>query len=210
MTASQYICERKDNGKKIPTDSCFQTIMEKKVEHDNLASRKKYLLEFVYSEYISEINRKYLIENKVLGYYTILGISFTAFIVSFLNIFTKNFYFEHTLNGYMNAICLVISISYLFFISIILIFLNRSFRPKDTLHHDVKNYWNELQFASDNLVYDSLYKNIIDCLDFNREENQKTVDYLKMVNYFMSWSIFFNILFIIKIIISILSNIGGN
>ena len=146
-----------------------------------------------------------MIENKALGYYTILGISFAAFIASFLNISTKILNFEQTLNGYMNAICLITCILYLVFVSIAIILLNKSFMPKDTLHHDVKNYWEELQLASDILVYDSLYKNMIVCLDFNRTENKKTVTCLKLVDYCMSHLIVFNFLLIIKIFFSIVN-----
>lgn len=189
-------------------DSYLQPMKE--AEYVNNALRKKYLLEFVYSEYKSEIDRKYLIENKVFGYYTILGISFAAFIASFLYIITNDFNFELTLNGYMSAFCVITGIFYLIFMIITIILLNKSYRPKDTLHHDVKNYWEKLQNDSDIIVYESLYENIIECLDFNRAENKKIVDYLKRIDFCMFHLIIFNILLTIKIFFNILVDMGGN
>jgi len=56
-------------------------------------------------------------------------------------------------------------IAYVCFVVITVILLNKSFSPKDTLHHDIKDYWEKLQDESDLMVYDSLYDSLIECLD---------------------------------------------
>jgi len=186
----------------------IKSIMKQENKNFCPSNRKRYLLEFVYSEYKYEINRKYLIENKASGYYTILGISFAAFIASLLYIFSNDFNFEQTINGYINGICLMTIIAYVCFLMITVILLNKSFSPKDTLHHDIKDYWEKLQDKSDLLVYDSLYVSLIGCFDFNRKENNKIVEDLKLVDFFIIHLIIFNLLLTLKIIFGkILPNI---
>lgn len=171
------------------------------------AERKKYLLEYVYNEYKTEIERKYLIENKALGYYTILGISFAGFIASIIHI-ANNFIIEPTAMGFFNASCIIISIIYLFFMFFVVFFLKRAFGPKDTEHYTVEEFWNKLQEADDVVIYDSIYDNLKYCLDFNRNENKKVVEYLKLTDFLMIHLIIFNIFLTITIIFNILVEKG--
>jgi hypothetical protein len=174
----------------------------------DLAQRKKYLLEYVYNEYSYEIERKYLVENKALGYYTILGISFAAFIASFIYIISNDYVIGLSLNGFLNAICIPMSIIYVFFMLLIVFLLKRAFRPKDTEHYTIEEFWNKLQEHEDNLVYDSIYENLKKCLDFNREENKKIVKCLQLTDFLMVHLIVFNIFLTLKIIFSILLERG--
>jgi hypothetical protein len=170
--------------------------------------RKKYLLEYVYNEYKAEIDRKYLIENKALGYYTILGISFGGFIVSFIHIISSKYTLEPTIIGFLNAACVPVSIVYIFFMIFIVFFLRRAFRPKDTEHYTIEEFWEKLQEADNVIVYDSIYDNLKYCLDFNRNENKKIVEYLKLTDFLMIHLIIFNIFLTSTVVFSILLEKG--
>ncbi|WP_010261643.1 hypothetical protein [Treponema primitia] len=166
------------------------------------AERKKYLLEYVFNEYKTEIERKYLIENKAIGYYTVLGISFAGFVASLIYI-ASDFIIKPTVLGFLNAASVITSIIYIFFMTFIVFFLKRAFRPKDTEHYKIKEFWEKLQEADDILVYDSIYKNLKKCLKFNRKENKKIVKYLKLTDFFMIHLIIFNIFLTAVIVFSI-------
>ena len=106
--------------------------------------KKKELLEKIYDKYQMEIARKDRIESKSIGYYTIVGIFFAAFLIIETLLFEKGILVKFSSMEILAIINYSLVILYLAIFLISIIKLHSNYKPKLRPEFDPIDNWDVL------------------------------------------------------------------
>lgn len=146
---------------------------------------KKEMLEKIYEKYQMELSRRDRLDSKSIGYYTILGIFFAAFLVVEPLLFTQGLLLKFSVKELLSMFNFVLM---LFFIGIFIVsifVLHNNYKPKNRPEFDPIENWNVLvSQENEDLVIESIKENLVQIIEEYERENQKTANKLNIINKF--------------------------
>ena len=143
---------------------------------------KKELLEKLYDKYQMEIARKDRIESKSIGYYTIIGIFFAAFLVIEPLLFTRNILVKFSLTEVLGIINYLLIVSYLIIFITAIIKLHNNYKPKIRPEFDPIENWDTLITKDYNESIELIKNELIKIIKYYEEKNEGFVKRLSFVN----------------------------
>jgi hypothetical protein len=143
---------------------------------------KKELLEKLYDKYQMEIARKDRIESKSIGYYTIIGIFFAAFLVIEPLLFSRNILVKFSLTEVLAIINYFLIISYIIIFLIAIIKLHNNYKPKIRPEFDPIENWDTLIIKDDDESTELIKNELIKIIKYYEEKNAIFVKRLSFVN----------------------------
>jgi hypothetical protein len=160
-------------------------------------TKKEYLLEKIYDKYKMEIARKDRLESKAIGYYTIVGISFAAFLVVEPFLFSRGYLIKFTFFEILAFLNYLIIATYLLFFIILVINLHKSYMPKIRAEFDPITNWDTLIELQDETFIESLKVELVKIINMHAKNNGRMANRIQFVNNFC----LMNMLLIIAIFI---------
>lgn len=143
---------------------------------------KKELLEKLYDKYQMEIARKDRIESKSIGYYTIIGIFFAAFLVIEPLLFTRNILVKFSLTEVLGIINYLLIVSYLIIFITAIIKLHNNYKPKIRPEFDPIENWDTLITKDYDESIELIKNELIKIIKYYEEKNEGFVKRLSFVN----------------------------
>jgi hypothetical protein len=144
--------------------------------------KKEYLLEKIYDKYKMEIARKDRLESKAIGYYTIVGISFAAFLVVEPLLFSRGYFIKFSFSEILAFLNYLIIATYLLFFIILVINLHKSYKPKIRPEFDPIVNWDTLIKLQDNTCIESIKIELAKIIKMYVENNNRMANRIQFVN----------------------------
>lgn len=146
-------------------------------------SNKRIAFDLLIQKYSEELTRKDRIESKAIGYYTVLGISFTAFLVIVPFWLDKLLTFSCTIQGSISYSFLLLSGSYIIVLFFAFISIHGIYKPKNRAEITPIAYWkNEISGKNKSDFLDEVYDHIVTTVQMNETSNNEMVALLERVN----------------------------
>jgi len=146
---------------------------------------EKELLKKIYDKYKMELLRRDRLDSKSIGYYTILGIFFAAFLVVEPLLFSQGILAKFSVNEILsifNAFLVIIFI--IIFISSIFV-LHNNYKPKKRTEFDPIENWDVLvNQENEDIIIESIKKNLVQIIGEYEKENYRTALKLNVINKF--------------------------
>jgi hypothetical protein len=156
---------------------------QKNPEPENSA-RKDNLLEKIYDKYKMEIARKDRLESKAIGYYTIVGISFAAFLVVEPLLFGRGYLLKFTFSEVLVFFNYLIIATYLLLFIMLIINLHRTYKPKIRPEFDPIVNWDTLVELQDDAYTETIKTELIKIIGMYVKSNGEMADRIQLVNNF--------------------------
>ncbi len=155
---------------------------QKNDSQENMIKKKEYLLEKIYDKYNMEIARKDRLESKAIGYYTVVGISFAAFLVVEPILLAQESLSKFSINDILVILNLLIIIIYLVVFALLVAKLHQSYMPKTReVFEPIKN-WDTLVESQYESYIESIKINLKDIIEKNEKSNDKIAKNIKSIN----------------------------
>jgi len=143
---------------------------------------KKELLEKIYDKYQMEIARRDRLESKSIGYYTISGIFFAAFLVIEPLLFSKGLLIIFNGKQMLSIINYILVISYIVLFIISIIKLHNNYKPKTRPEFDPIDSWDILVSKSEEESTELIKNKLVEIIALYDEINKALVKRLFLVN----------------------------
>lgn len=143
---------------------------------------KKELLEKLYDKYQMEIARKDRLEMKSLGYYTIIGIFFAAFLVIEPLLFGRGLLIKFSGKEILSIINFILIISYIALFVISIIKLHNNYKPKIRPEFDPIENWDTLVSKGEEESIELIKKELVKIIAYYEEKSGVFVKRLVLVN----------------------------
>ncbi len=170
---------------------------QKNDSREIIIKHKDYLLEKIYDKYKMEIARKDRLESKAIGYYTVIGISFAAFLVVEPILFDRGYLPKLAIKDILAILNLLITIAYLAFFIFLITKLHQSYTPKIRAEFESIRNWDVLIGLQDESYIESIKNNLIEIIKEYEESNSKMANRIQVINNLC----FINMLLVVAVLI---------
>jgi hypothetical protein len=146
---------------------------------------KKELLEKIYDKYQMEIARKDRLESKTIGYYTIIGIFFAAFLVVEPILFEKGLIIKFSPKDILSIINYLLIIIYLISFIFSIFVLHQNYKPKIRNEFDPVSNWDLLvnnDKDNEEAEIEGIKTNLVEIIQSQNDVNMKMAVQLNLVN----------------------------
>jgi hypothetical protein len=171
-------------------------------EQENSIKQKEYLLEKIYDKYKMEISRKARLESKAIGYYTVTGISFAAFLIIEPLLFSGGYLILFSAKEVFSILNYIFLFTYIVVFIVSIIRLHNSYKPKLREEFDPIENWELLLTQDETGFIESIKKNLTVVIKDYLEMNERTYKSLKLVNLLCLLNMFLVVAILIVLIIS--------
>lgn len=146
---------------------------------------KKELLDKIYDKYQMELSRRDRLDSKSIGYYTILGIFFAAFLVVEPLLFNQGILVKFSINEILSIINILSVLAFISLFLISIFILHNSYKQKSRTEFDPVANWDAL-VSQDNedIIIESLKKNLTEIIIEYESENEVKAHKLNLINMF--------------------------
>jgi len=146
---------------------------------------KKELLDKIYDKYQMELSRRDRLDSKSIGYYTILGIFFAAFLVVEPLLFNQGLLIKFSIKEILSVLNIILVLVYIIIFITSIIILHDNYKPKTRTEFDPIANWDALiNQENQDIVIDSLKKNLVDIIEEYEKDNEKKARKLRIINMF--------------------------
>jgi hypothetical protein len=145
--------------------------------------KQSYLLEKMYDKYQMEISRKDRLESKAIGYYTIIGISFAAFLVVEPLLFERGFLLKFSFKEILSIINFLFCLCYLFVFIFLVIRLHNSYKPKKRPEFDPIDAYQKLLEQNEGDFVTPIKDKLESIISEYETKNKKVAETLGIVNH---------------------------
>jgi len=146
---------------------------------------KKELLDKIYDKYQMELSRRDRLDSKSIGYYTILGIFFAAFLVVEPLLFNQGLLIKFSIKEVLSVLNILLVLVYIIIFIASIFILHDNYKPKTRIEFDPIANWDILvNQENQDTVIDSLKKNLVDIIKEYEKDNEKKARKLRIINMF--------------------------
>lgn len=143
---------------------------------------KYYLLEKIYDKYKMEISRKGRLESKTIGYYTILGIFFAAFLVIEQLVVEKELFILFSSKQILAIINYLSMFVFLVLFLMSIVILHKNYKPIARAEFDPISNWDTLAPLENEKFIESLKHELIENIENVERQNERIAKRLSLVN----------------------------
>ena len=147
-----------------------------------MIENKNYLLEKIYDKYKMEIARKDRLESKAIGYYTITGISFAAFLVIVPFLFEKGHFPILTIRELLGVLFLFVIAVYLVLFVIQIVNLHGCYKPKVRSEFQPIQNWDDLIKLQNESYIESIKVNLVEIIKQYEKTNSAMAERISRIN----------------------------
>jgi len=147
--------------------------------NDNETLDKKYLLEKVFDNYDAEISRKDRLQSKVIGYYTILGIYFAAFLVIEPLFFERHFVVNLSLWDVLSVVNIILCIVFLVLMCYSIYGMHKCYKIQYRKAFDPVGEWDKLVNMKDAEARENIKNFLFNTIREYNNSNDEIVKVLK-------------------------------